>query len=301
MTMAECSEEYAAVIAMMEASSFIDGNVSVEERRTEMEAMAAMPTPAGVTVEEAELGGVPALWVHPEVADATAVLMWLHGGAYCLGSTRTHQRPIAHLALALGIPAVLVDYRLAPEQPFPAALDDATAAYRELVAGGVAPERVALGGDSAGGGLAAATLLNLRDDGDALPGAAVLCSPWTDLTFSGESWRTRADIDPILDEERLREAVEWYLVDHPATDPLASPAFGDYEDLPPMFVSAGDRETLRDDAVMVAEAARAAGVDVTLEIMPDMVHVFHALVGICPEGDAAMARIATFLRARLAL
>jgi monoterpene epsilon-lactone hydrolase len=293
-----CSEEYETIVAGMASLPLLAPEMSVVERRAQMERMAAVPPPEGVAATVATVGGVAGEWVEPPGAGAGRALLWLHGGAYCIGSPATHRRHAAMVGLAAGARVFVADYRLAPEHPFPAALDDALAAYRGLVADHD-PGGVVVIGDSAGGGLTAALLVALRDGGEPLPAGAVMLSPWADLTLAGESWRTRAAVDPLLDEARLREAAGWYAGDRALDDPLVSPVFADLAGLPPLFVSAGDRETLRDDAELFAARARAAGVDVVSEIVPGMVHVFHALAGMCPEGDAANERIAAFVRDRL--
>jgi acetyl esterase/lipase len=193
-----------------------------------------------------------------------------------------------------------VGYRLAPEHPHPAAVEDAVAAVRFAYAAGLAPSRVAVGGDSAGGGLALATLLGLRDERAPLPAAGVCISPWTDLSGSGDSLRANAELDPMVDEDDLRLMASAYLAGRDARAPLASPLFADLRGLPPLLVQVGTAEVLLDDATRLAERARDAGVDVQLEVWEDMIHVWHAFADVLPEGAQAVEGIADFLEKRLA-
>jgi epsilon-lactone hydrolase len=194
-----------------------------------------------------------------------------------------------------------LDYRLAPEHPHPAPVIDAVAGYRWLLEQGVAPEHVVIAGDSAGGGLTVATLLRARDEGFPMPAAAVPISPMVDLQATGESMVTRADADPMIDRAMALEIVQLFLGDGDRRDPHAAPLHGDLTGLPPLLIQVGDAEVLLDDSVRLADTARAAGVDVTLEVWPEMVHVFQASAGFVPEADAAIARIAEFCRAKLGL
>ncbi|HWE70125.1 MAG TPA: alpha/beta hydrolase, partial [Acidimicrobiales bacterium] len=220
----------------------------------------------------------------------------------CAGSLDSHRDLAARIGIASGCAAATLDYRLGPEDPFPAALTDAVAAYQQLVADGVAPERIAVAGDSAGGGLVMALLLALRADGVRLPAAAVCLSPWVDLTQSGGSYQERVDRDPMLSREDLDVLATHYLA---GTDPrteLASPLFAaDLSGLPPLLIEVGDHEVLLDDATRLAGRAAAAGIDVTLTIWPEMIHVFQAFPGtILPETDLSVAAIGKFVSGRLA-
>jgi acetyl esterase/lipase len=274
---------------------------TVQERRDGMEALTAhAPVPDGMTAAPVDAGGVPAEWVAMPDADPERVLLYVHGGAHVSGSLNTHRRVAALLSEASGMRVLNVDYRLAPENPHPAAVDDAVSAYRWLLAQGVLPSRIALAGDSAGGGLAAATLVALRDQGAPLPGGAALISPWTDLTITAESYKTRADADPMLDADRLRESAAMYLGGADAATPLASPVHADLTGLPPLLVHVGDAEVLLDDSVTLAERASAAGVDVTLEVWPEMIHVWHAFAGLFPEAQQGIDRVGEWLRERVA-
>jgi len=235
----------------------------IDEMRAQYEmAVAAYPVPEDVKLEAREAGGVPAEWVRAAGCSYERVVEYLHGGGYVIGGLATHRELASRLSRSTGASVLVVDYRLAPEHPFPAALDDAVAAYRWLLAEGFDASSVALAGDSAGGGLVVATLIALRDANSPLPAAAVCLSPWADLTQSGDSVTTRAEIDPITSKAALDAMAAWYLGDHDPRDPLASPLFGDLAGLPPLLVQVGELEVLYDDAARLAERARDAGVSV---------------------------------------
>jgi acetyl esterase/lipase len=223
--------------------------------------------------------------------------LYLHGGAYQMGSPATLRHMIALLSAAAEARVLSVDYRLAPEHPFPAAVDDALTAYRQLLSDGTNPGDVAIAGDSAGGGLALATLVALRDAGDPLPAAAVVMSPWTDLALTGESLRTRADVDVMVKPAGMPETAATYLAGADPRHPYASPLYADLHGLPPILIHVGDAEVIRDDSTRFAAEAEAAGVDVTLEVWDEMPHVWHAFVGLLPESDQAIERIGQWLRA----
>lgn len=256
-----------------------------------------MPMPKGVRVEPASGGQVPAVWVEPTTVRPGA-LLYLHGGAYCLGSVASYRAFVAHLAQVTRLRALAIDYRLAPEHPFPAALEDAVAAYRWLLAQGYAPGRLVLAGDSAGGGLTVVTLLALREAGLPLPAGAVAFSPWFDLTLSGESVRTRAAQDPMLDAGGLQRCARAYAGDVPLTHPLLSPLFADLRELPPLLLQVGTAEILLDDTLRMGEAARAAGVAVTVQVWDELFHVFQVLTFL-PESREALLRVAAFVAAVL--
>nr|QRD81044.1 lipolytic protein [uncultured bacterium] len=277
------------------------GAASVAEQRALFEAAAAaLPPVEGVQVEPVTVAGRPAEWVARPGAPAEPALLYLHGGAYVLGSPATHRRLTSALALATGARVLALDYRLAPEHPYPAAVDDAVAAWRWLVEReGLAPEQLGIAGDSAGGGLAVATMVAARDAGLPLPAAAALLSPWVDLEGRGESVRTRAAADPMLDAGRMPAITAMYLAGQDPRAPLASPIHADLRGLPPLLIHAGDREILLDDAVRLAERARDAGVDVTCEVWPEMIHVWHFFTGLAPEATEGVARVAAFLRDHL--
>lgn len=267
--------------------------ITLEERRAGLEAMTGeQPAPAGVSVEVIELAGRPAERLTPDaIAVEGAVVLYLHGGGYVSGSPNTHRTYAGQLALQAGVPVVTLDYRLAPEDPFPAGLNDALLAFDQL-----APARTAIAGDSAGGGLALATAVALRDRGGATPAALLLVSPWTDLTQSAPSYETRSAADPMLTAASLTQMADAYL---DGTDPrteLASPMFADHRGLPPTRIDVGDAEVLLDDSVVLAHRLREAGVPVDLQVWAEMVHVFPAFPPeLLPEAAEAQAQQAAFL------
>jgi acetyl esterase/lipase len=228
------------------------------------------------------------------------VVLYLHGGAYCLGSLDTYRGLAATVAGAAQARGLLVDYRLAPEHPFPAAVQDAQAAYAWLLDQGIGPQQVALAGDSAGGGLLLALLVSLRDAGRPLPAAGVCLSPWTDLTLSGRSWTTNARRDLLLSAVKLGQMGRLYLGDADPRTPLASPMFADLAELPPLLIQVGGDEALLSDGEEVALRAKAAGVEVELEVWPGMFHVWHLTSQVIPEARQAIERVGTFVQARLA-
>jgi monoterpene epsilon-lactone hydrolase len=242
------------------------------------------------------LGSVPAEWLVPKQALASAILLYLHGGSYCAGSIASHRALAGNLARATGVRGLIIDYRLAPEHPFPAGIDDAAATYRALLATGFASDKIVVAGDSAGGGLSLALLLRLRDQGTAMPAAVACLSPWTDLSGSGTSHETRASKDVVLSSSHLAQAAQLYLAGADPRTPLASPLFADLQGLPPLLVQAGGDEILLDDATGLTERARACGVDVTLEVWPRMQHVWHFAASIMPEARRAIDAAGRFLR-----
>ncbi|SAK96515.1 alpha/beta hydrolase [Caballeronia ptereochthonis] len=228
-------------------------------------------------------------------ASPRAIVLYLHGGGYYFCSPRSHRAITFGLAANAQAGVFSLDYRLAPEHRFPAALDDSVAAYRRLLADGVSAQSIVMAGDSAGGGLALASLLALRDAGDPLPAAAVLFSPWTDLTCSGESMRTNDGRDPMYHASVFPRVAAQYLGDAVATHPYASPLFGNFDGLPPLLIQAGDTELLLDDSTRVAAKARAAGVRVELEIWRDVPHIFQIWAPFMPEANQALVRAADFI------
>lgn len=262
---------------------------------------ATVTPPAEVTWTEADADGVPALWANPAGGATDRVIQYLHGGAYLLGDTDAYRHFTGHVARAAGCRVLSVNYRRAPEHPHPAPLEDSLTAYRWLLAQGTDPARMALAGDSAGGGLTFATLLALRDAGLPLPAAAVALSPWTDLEGTGASMTSNAPNDVLVQKPLIQGMATLFLQGQDARAPLAAPLHGDYAGLPPLYLQVGGHETLLDDARRVAATSRSAGVAVVLDVAPEMQHVFQMGAGWVPESDAALARVGAFLRARLGL
>jgi acetyl esterase/lipase len=287
------SEELAAVLELVSSADL--GTLTLEERRALMGSAGAAPA-AGTRVEPVDADGVAAEWVTAAGVTGQRVVLCFHGGGYQTGSPASLRSLLALVSAAAQARVLSAGYRLAPEHPFPAAVHDALTAYRWLIAGGTPARQVVISGNSSGGGLALGALVALRDAGDPLPGAAVLISPWTDLDLTGESVRTRAAADVMLTPEGAREAADWYLAGQDPRHPYASPLYADLRGLPPMLIQAGDAEILRDDSTRFAAAARAAGVDVTLEIWNEMPHVWHAFAGLLPEADMAVEHIGAWLR-----
>jgi acetyl esterase/lipase len=290
------SAELQVVIDQLRANP-IDPQASLEVLRAAFPAAAA---PEGTTATPVDAGGRAAEWVVAEHAAADRRLLYLHGGGYVICGPGTHRDLAGRISKAAGVAVLVLDYRLAPEHPYPAAVDDALAALRWMYdhgPAGPAPARAAfVAGDSAGGGLTLATLLAARDAGVRLPNAAVAISAWTDLACTGNTIHTRADVDPMVTTAVLQRMVKDYLQGGDPRQPLASPLYADLHGLPPLLMQVGDAEILLDDTRRVADKARAAGVEVTVEIYPEMVHIFQLFAPILPEGQQAIERIGAFIR-----
>lgn len=293
------SQELGMIIDMLKARP-LEADVSVAEMRAGIEALASIaPLPDDVTFEPVDAGGLPAEWVTAPGVRRENVILYLHGGGYVIGSIKTHRELAARLSRAAAARVLLIEYRLAPEHPHPAAVEDATAAYRWLLGFGIAPSRMVIGGDSAGGGLTVATLVALRDAGQPLPAAGVCLSPWVDLEGVGESMATKAAVDPMVQRDPLRKMAAMYLAGQDPRTPLAAPLYADLSGLPPLLIQVGTAETLLDDSTRLAERARKAGVAVSLETWEDMIHVWQAFASLLPEGQQAIERIAAFIKTRI--
>jgi acetyl esterase/lipase len=273
-----------------------DGAPLAEARQQMERAAARVKSAPGVTIESVSAGGVPAEWVSARNADRDRAVLYLHGGSYTQGSPLSHRGITTRLAVASGARVLVIAYRLAPEHPFPAAVEDTMTAYRWLLGEGIAPQHMAFAGDSAGGGLAVGAAVALRDAGDPLPGALACISPWTDMKGTGRSVVTRAKADPWLKADGLAAAGKVYVGDADPRTPLASPIYADLRGLPPLLIQVGTDEILLDDSNRLSERAKAAGVTVTLEVWQGMWHVWHAFGGYIPEADRAIQVIGDFVR-----
>jgi len=275
-------------------------NTSVAQMRSDWDAAFAGCT-VPVSCKPVAAGGVDGEWIVPADAPHDKAILYFHGGGFRLGSVASHRDLIARIAQGSGYRVLAVNYRLAPEHRFPAALEDALKAYDWMRDAGFAPENIALAGDSAGGNLALTLMLSLRDRGAPLPAAAALMSPWTDLAATGASYQSRAAADPIHQRSMILALAKGFLGDGgDIRNPLASPLHADLCGLRPLLIQVGDRETVRDDALMLADKAKAAGVEVELQVWDGMIHVFQMFAEI-PQARDAVASIATFLRRHLHL
>jgi acetyl esterase/lipase len=255
--------------------------------------------PEGVTYQDVDANGVPGILVTPVDADAARVIVYSHGGGCVSGSAASHRKLAAHLAKAAGTHALVVDYRLAPEHPFPTQIDDMVAAHRWLRARGYAPANTATAGDSAGANLAITSVLKLRELGEPLPAAIVAISPWLDMEHLGKTLESNADSDAFISREVSEMCAAMYLADTPRNEPLANPLHADLNGMPPLFVCAGDAEALLDNAERIGDRALAAGVDVTMEIRPGQQHVYPFMAGRSVDADATIAAAAAWLRPHL--
>lgn len=273
----------------------------VDESRQRFEKMAVfLGCTPDAKCEKVDAGGVPSEWVAAPGIDDGRVVLYLHGGGYAIGSINTHRRLAYDISAASGARVLLIDYRLAPEHPFPAAVDDATKAWQWLKQQGFADNKIAIAGDSAGGGLTLAVLVNLRDKRLGLPACAAALSPWVDLEGLGNSITARSAQDPMVQKDGLLWMAKMYLNGADARSPLAAPLYADLKGLPPILIQAGTAETLLDDATRIAEKLHTAGVHVNLSIWPNMLHVFPLFAPILSEGRDGCIEIGAFIRNHLA-
>jgi acetyl esterase/lipase len=286
--------------AILRQSAFPAGIDLNEQRRLLRELISAQPLPADVTVTAAALGGVPTAEITIDGVESRHVVLYFHGGVYVLGDAFQAAGLASQIGRRTRAKVISVDYRLAPEHPYPAAVDDALAVYEALLQNGTAPSDIAFAGESAGGGLAVATLVNARDHGLPLPAAAFAMSPYADLTLAGTTMQTKGEVDVLMSRENLQARVTDYTSGQDAALGLISPVFADLSGLPPLIIQAGSHEVLLDDAVRLARQAAIADVQVTLDITPRVPHVFQAYAPILDEGAAALDRAGQFLSAHLA-
>lgn len=289
------SEELRAIIKVMrDQESIAAEGISLQERREGMEAMqAGIPMPEDIVTTAVDIDGIPGLWVEAPGAGENAYVVYYHGGGYVMGSLSTHKELMGRISRFCKARVLGVDYRLAPEHVYPAAVEDGVKSYEWLLARDVDPANVMLAGDSAGGGLALATMLALKEKGGRQPAGGILFSPWTDLTASGDSATSRAEADPMISMPALLEIAATYYADADPTDPLVSPVFADLSGLPPLLIQVGDAEVLLDDASRLANKAKAAGVSVHYEVFDEAFHVFQAMPQL-PESTDALEKVARF-------
>ena len=295
------TEQRETLDAILRQSAFPAGSAVSEQRRQLRELLSAQPLPGDVTVTAAALGGVPTAEITVDGVEPRHVVLYFHGGVYVMGDAFLAADLASQVGRRTRAKVISVDYRLAPEHPYPAAVDDALAAYQALLDNGTAPSDIVFAGESAGGGLAIATMVNARDHGLPQPAAALVMSPYADLTLAGSTLETKGKADPLLSREALQARVPDYTAGQDAALPLISPLFADLSGLPPLIIQAGTHEVLLDDALRLARRAATADVAVTLDVTPGVPHVFQAYHQILDEAAAALDRAGQFLSAQLAV
>lgn len=289
------SPEYDRVMGMVRARA-AEVRTTIDEGRLSYERiMASLPMDDDIQTERVGAGGVPAEWIVAPEAQNGRVMLYLHGGGYTSGSMRTHRVMLSHISRAAQARVLGLDYRLAPECPFPAPVEDSIAAYRWLLSNGAKPEQIVIGGDSAGGGLMVAALVSLRYLGEPMPAAGVGISSWTDMEATGQSFIDNAEVDPSVNRDRILNIANVYMAGKDLKAPLASPIHADLTGLPPLLLQVGSIETLLDDTHELAKRARAAGVEVEVDVWDDMPHVWHHFAPILPEARQAIQRIGEFM------
>ena len=291
------SPELDNVIALVKSREADESQGATEGRRRSFEQMTdgfTIDVPARYSRVNA--GGVTAEWVAAEGASESRVVLYFHGGGYIIGSPRTHRAMLAHLSRDSASRVLALDYRLAPEHPFPAPVEDAVASYKWLLSEGFDPARITLGGDSAGGGLTVAAMVQIRYLGLPMPAAGVCISPWVDMEGLGESMETRAAADPMVGKENLMISAKTYLGGADPRAPLAAPLYADLRGLSPILIQVGDAEVLLDDSTRLAGVAREAGVEVKMDVWDDMIHVWHLFAPILPEGKQAIKHAGEFIK-----
>ena len=293
------SEQLAALKTVLRERGKPENPTVAEMRARIAEVGERFPAPAEADVTSVTVAGRPAEWVAAPGVDTGRAVLYLHGGGYVIGSCDSHRNLAYNIAAASKARVLLLDYRLAPESPFPAAVEDAVGAYCWLLDEGFAPGRLSIAGDSAGGGLTVAALVALRYRGQPMPAAGLCLSPWVDMEGVGASMAAKEDEDPMLNHEALLWFSERYLGGADARAPLAAPIYADLRGLPPLLVQVGTAEVLLDDSLRLAERARAAGVDVSLDVAHDMMHVWHLFEPVLDEAGEAIARAGAFLRGRM--
>ena len=289
------------VIQLLKNNSITKIKERVEDSRKGLELLASLvKPPKDVKIDHIKIEGMDAEWISFPESESDKIVLYLHGGGYMEGSLTSHQDIAIRISRAAKVKVLLVDYRLAPEHPFPAAVEDAVNSYKWLIESEkVNPNRIVIAGDSAGGGLTLVTLIKLRDEKIELPAAGVCLSPWTDLALTGESLRRNAKVDPFLKFYDLVFMADLYVGDNDPKNPYISPLYADLLGLPPLLIHIGTAEIIEDDSVRFAEKAKKAGVDVILEVFDDMIHVFQAFADWAPEGQEAIEKIGKYIQAKL--
>ena len=289
------SKELDAVLEMIRKRSAEVRKTTDDDRLSYERIMSVLPMDDDIQTERVGVNGVPAEWIWAPESQEDRVILYLHGGGYLFGSARTHRVMLAHLARAAKARVLALDYRLAPEIPFPAPVEDSVSAYQWLLSKGIAPEKMAFSGDSAGGGLVIAALVALRAVGEPMPAAGVCISAWTDMESTGTSMTTNAETDPSVSKERLLRIAKVYLDGKDPRAPLASPIHADLTGLPPLLLQVGSIEVLLDDSTLLKTRANEAGVPVEMEVWEDMPHVWHHYAPILPEARKAISKIGDFV------
>ena len=289
------SKELDTVLEMIRVRSAEVRKTTDDDRLSYERIMSVLPMDDDIETERVGVNGIPAEWISAPESQENRVILYLHGGGYLFGSARTHRVMLAHMARAAKARVLALDYRLAPEIPFPAPVEDSVSAYRWLLAQGISAKKMVIGGDSAGGGLAVAAMVALRSVGEPLPAAGVCISAWTDMESTGQSHITNAESDPSVSKERLLKIAKVYLGGKEPTAPLASPIHADLTGLPPLLLQVGSIEVLLDDSTLLKSRAKAAGVSVEMEVWEDMPHVWHHYAPILPEARKAIGRIGEFV------
>jgi acetyl esterase/lipase len=287
----------AGYLRVTKAFSRKDGQIDLKKERLDLEKQGDLFKPlAPVECMPADADGVPAEWIVPSGSLSDRTILFLHGGSYTTGSIGSYRSLAANISLAAGARTLIIDYRLAPEHPFPAAVEDAAAAYRWIVKGHAEPGRIVVAGDSSGGSLALALAVYLRDKGAPLPAGLVSIAPMTDLLMTGDTWSSNAKSDTVICPHKERTFARMYLGGADPKNPYASPLYADLKGLPPIFIQVGTPEVLLSDSTRLAERAREAGVKVTVERWEGMQHDWHFTASLVPEGREAIARIGEFIR-----
>jgi len=292
------SKGFERIYKMMNNMKKVGYTPTVKEHRTNLEQLTAMEKlEEDVQIIEVDAGGCPAEWISTNESTENKVILYLHGGGYVAGSPKSHRGTSSRISRLLKGRALLLDYRLAPEHPYPAGLEDSINAYKWLInSEKVDPENLIIAGDSAGGGLTIATILKLKEEKINLPKCAICLSPWTDLTLTSDSFKNNAEIDPFLTPELLISASKWYYGENDPKNPYITVLNGDLRGLPPILVTVGTQELLHDDSINLAQKAKEAGVDVTLKVYQDMIHVFQGFAGFFPEAGEALVDIGEYIQ-----